>query len=92
MRNLTKKQKQLIVNYILGVNEKGEKINVELNHFDYDREDSSLTDELEKLNDTEVLWSESNRFANDFIFSGDKEKFIVEHKLKKPFNLKTYNY
>ena len=83
MRQLTSKQKRLIIEYI---------DETRINHYDYDREETSHTNELEQINDTEILWQEANRFGNDYIFSdthdeNGKIKFKKEH-LHKNFKRK----
>ena len=83
MRQLTSKQKRLIIEYI---------DETRINHDDYDREETSHTNELEQINDTEILWQEANRFGNDYIFSdthdeNGKIKFKKEH-LHKNFKRK----
>jgi hypothetical protein len=51
MRTLTKKQKKILDNYI--------------NARSLEELPAGVYEQLEKINDTEVLWSEVNRYLND---------------------------
>ena len=51
MRQLTKKQKKILDNYI--------------NARRLEELPTGVYEQLEKINDTEILWSEVNRYLND---------------------------
>ena len=51
MRQLTKKQKKILDNY--------------RNVFRLEDLPEGVFEQLEKINDTEILWSETNRYLND---------------------------
>ena len=51
MRQLTKKQKKILDNYI--------------NARRLEELPAGVYEQLEKINDTEILWSEVNRYLND---------------------------
>ena len=51
MRQLTKKQKKILDNYI--------------NARRLEELPIGVYEQLEKINDTEILWSETNRYLND---------------------------
>jgi hypothetical protein len=51
MRQLTKKQKKILDNYI--------------NARRLEELPAGVYEQLEKINDTEILWSETNRYLND---------------------------
>lgn len=51
MRQLTKKQKKILDNYI--------------NIYRLDDLPKGVFEQLEKINDTEILWSETNRYLSD---------------------------
>ena len=51
MRQLTKKQKKILDNYI--------------NARRLEELPTGVYEQLEKINDTEILWSETNRYLND---------------------------
>jgi len=51
MRQLTKKQKKILNNYI--------------NIYRLEDLPNGVFEQLEKINDTEILWSETNRYLND---------------------------
>jgi len=51
MRQLTKKQKKILDNYI--------------NIYRLEDLPEGVFEQLEKINDTEILWSETNRYLSD---------------------------
>jgi len=51
MRQLTKKQKKILDNYI--------------NIYRLEDLPKGVFEQLEKINDTEILWSETNRYLSD---------------------------
>jgi hypothetical protein len=51
MRQLTKKQKKILNNYI--------------NIYRLEDLPNGVFEQLEKINDTEILWSETNRYLSD---------------------------
>lgn len=51
MRQLTKKQKKILDNYI--------------NIYRLEDLPNGVFEQLEKINDTEILWSETNRYLSD---------------------------
>jgi len=51
MRQLTKKQKKILDNY--------------KNIFRIEELPNGVFEQLEKINDTEILWSETNRYLSD---------------------------
>ena len=63
MRTLTKKQKKLIDKWI-------ESNDIRQQFNSYEQLPPELRDELEVINDTEILWSETQRYISDTV--GDK--------------------
>jgi hypothetical protein len=55
MRQLTKKQKKILDNY--------------KNIFRFEELPNGVFEELEKINNTEILWSETNRYLSDNYFN-----------------------
>jgi hypothetical protein len=55
MRQLTKKQKKILDNYI--------------NARRLEELPTGVYEQLEKINNTEILWSETNRYLNDNYFN-----------------------
>ena len=65
MRQLTKKQKKILDNYI--------------NIYRLEDLPNGVFEQLEKINDTEILWSETNRYLSDNYYKNLYNKKPIEN-------------
>jgi hypothetical protein len=63
MRQITRKQKRLVREYIDSNN---------IQFYNWEHVTVEHQDELEAVNDTEILWCECNRYANDYILEKER--------------------